>query len=96
MSEEKQIALELTRLYVESLTGEGIVELEKYDIIDTYLDYIDKLNCKKIEKQELDKILDENGTYKFILNSIKNLLYKDSNNFVLKEDIEQILGGIND
>ena len=94
MSEEKQIALELTKLYVENSTCEGIVGIEKENVIDTYLEYIDKLKGKKVENQELDKIMDENSTYKFIFESINNLLKQDNNNFVLKEDIKRILGGI--
>lgn len=87
MNKEEQIALELTKL------------ANPKDDDSVWADYkwfLDKLCELKNRENDVNILNDELGTYKYILTTIKGLLDKDENNFVLKEDLEQLLGGIND
>lgn len=92
MSKEEQIALELTKTFISNqpkdttIIGVGVVE--------TYLEYLDKLREIKEKTYDLEKMQDEIGTYRYIINGIKNLIEKDGNNYVIKEELEELIKGV--
>ena len=87
MSKEEQIALELTKL------------ANPKDDDSVWADYkwfLGKLCELKDRENDVNILNDEIGAYKYILENVKKLMSKDGNNFVLKEDLEMIIGGINE
>ena len=92
MTKEEQIALELTRIELSHLP-DNVCITDGGSII-TYNKILKKLQGDKEDNTDIVKLQDEIGTYKYIINGIKQLINRDGSNFVLKEDLEEILGGI--
>lgn len=87
MSKEEQIALELTRITGATTSGCQCT-------IDNYKRYLKELKEEKESNLDVAKLQDEIGTYKYILGAIKTLIECNENNFVLKEELLRILGGV--
>ena len=87
MSKEEQIALELTRITGATTSGCQCT-------IDNYKAYLKELQDIKEENSDIAKLQDEIGTYKYVINAIKELIERDENNFVLKEDLLEKIGGL--
>lgn len=98
MNKEEQIALELMKLSTQWF--DKIKATTADDVVDTYtsiyLGFKDKLEKIKKEENEVMKLQDEIGTYRYILDNIKRLIDSDENNFVLKEEIVNLMGGLYD
>jgi DNA-directed RNA polymerase subunit N (RpoN/RPB10) len=88
MSKEEQIALELTRISINDTSGKKL--------LDRYKSYLKELKKDNVIEKEQNKLLDELGTYKYIINAIKELIERDESNFVLKEDLLKKIGGLYD
>ena len=93
MSKEEQIALELTKLWYNSIENIPDLEIHENNIMNTYQTYLSYLQTQKEEKLSIEKMQDEIGTYRYILKKIRNLIDLDDGNFVLKEDLEEIMVG---
>lgn len=85
MSKEEQIALELTKLCEPKSST---------TVWTNYKWFLDTL--KEVKKEDLDiiKLQDEIGTYKYVINAIKELIEENESNFVLKEDLLEKIGGL--
>ena len=88
MSKEEQIALELVKISVNDTSGKKV--------LDRYKSYLEELKQDNFIEKEQAKLLDKIGTYRYILGAIETLLEHDENNFVLKDDLKEILGDIYD
>ena len=86
MTKEEQIALELTRISVNDTSGKKL--------LDRYKSYLEELKKDNAIEKDQSKLLDELGTYKYVINAIKELIEENESNFVLKEDLLEKIGGL--
>lgn len=91
MNSKEQIALELTKLYIEKCSC-----ISEERVVEIYQNFFNKINGKEEKDIEADELQIKLGDLDYKLQLIEKLLEKDKNNFVLKEDLYEILGGNND
>ena len=85
MNKEEQIALELTKLSNPK---------DDDSVWADYTWFLNKLCELKGKENDINILNDELGTYRYILQSICDLLKRDGNNFILKEDLKGIIGDL--
>lgn len=87
---DEMIALELTKQFVKPYV------LAKEEYLETYKYFLGGLKDNEVSENigQLAKLQDELWTYKKCIERLNTRLNGTSNNFLLKEEIEAIIGGL--
>ena len=84
MNRDEEIAMHLLTIWC------GDNHPDEETLIEKYRYFINEVKGIRNSENDILKLRDEVETYEFIFKQVANLLKKDDNNFILKEDLDRI------